>query len=302
MVEHDAATRAWQAHEATVVNVAYRLLGSVADTDDVTQEVWLRLRRTDLDAIRDLEGWLVTVTARLCLDHLRSATVSRRAYVGPWLPDPLVETAIPAPDALVTSATPAPDPVDRVTLDDSVRMALMVVLERLSPAERTAFVLHDVFGLPFDEVAGVVGRSPAACRKLASRARGHLATEAPRFRVERSALEALVTRFARACGDGDLESLVAVLDPDATGWFDSGGHLPDAPTGPIHGARAVAELLLASFAGRPATFEPALVNGGPGAVVKLHGRTVTVIALDVVQGRVARIHAVGNPDKLTHLR
>lgn len=301
MTDADAATQAFQTHRDTVVNVAYRLLGSMADTDDVTQEVWLRLRRTDLATIHDLEGWLVTVTARLCLDHLRSAAVARRAYVGPWLPDPVVEPPATGVDAPVATATPAPDPADRVTLDDSVRMALMVVLERLSPAERTAFVLHDVFGLSFAEVAGVVGRSTVACRQLASRARRHLAAESPRFTVEPTVRDAVVAQFSRACNDGDVTALVAVLDPDVTGWFDSGGVLPGAPTGPVHGRRPVAELLLASFAGRPATFAAATVNAGPGVVVRLAGRPVTVLALDVGGGLVVRIHAIGNPAKLQHL-
>jgi RNA polymerase sigma-70 factor (ECF subfamily) len=222
------------------------------------------------------------------LDRLRSFELRHRHYVGPWLPEPIVDVA--ADDR---------DPADRVTLDDSVRMALLVVLEQLSPAERTAFVLHEVFAVPFDQIAALVGRTPEACRQLASRARRRVeADPAARFRVEPAEHRLVVERFASACRSGDLATLVAVLDPDVIGDFDSGGALPGAPLGPLSGAVPIAHLLVRVFQGVLCRFEVTGVNGEPGVVVSLNGRVVAVISIAVNGGRVKLIHAVGNPDKL----
>lgn len=283
------AAALWRRHRTRVMDVAYRLLGSITDTEDIAQEAYLRLERQDLARLDDVEAWLVTVTSRLCLDQLRSARVTRRAYVGPWLPEPLV--VLPGSD---------PDPADRITLDDSVRLALLVVLERLSPAQRTAYVLHDVFGVPYDEIGRIVGRSPAACRQLASRARRRV-RDGQRFSVERDELRRVVEEFRRACAAGDVEALAATLDPDVTGEFDSGGLLPGAPTAPVAGSASVAELLLGFLETRPVRFVVAEVNGEPGVVVVLGERVVTTLVLRVAEGRVDHIHAVGNPEKLRHL-
>ena len=214
---------AWSAHRRRLLDIAYRMLGSLSDAEDVVQEAYARLARADRGAIDDLRSWLITVTGRLCLDHLRSADVKRRAYVGPWLPEPLVD--FPGADA---------DPADRVTLDDSLRMALLVLLEQLSPAERTAFVLHDIFQVPFDEVGAIVGRSPAACRQLAARARQHVQSETrtARFHIDATEQRRVAERFAAACNEGDLEALLKVLDPDVVGEFDSGGSTPWCSTHP----------------------------------------------------------------------
>ncbi len=276
---------AWVQHRRRVLDVAYRLLGSLTEAEDIAQDVWLRLTRTDQAEIRDIEGWLVTTTARLSLDHLRSAKVARTSYVGPWLPEPL----------LVANDQ---DPADQVTLDESVRMALMVVLERLSPAERTSYVLHDVFGVPFEEVAAIVGRSVAACRQLASRARRAIQAH-QRFPVDQAQLRITVEAFRQACEVGSVEALAAVLDTSATGWFDSGGLLPGAPTGVVKGPDAIAMRLLESVRSRPVVWEAGEVNGEPGVLLTLAGRVVTVIALEISGGFVTRIHAVGNPAKLT---
>ena len=196
----DELALAFEAHRPRLVRVAYASLGSVAEAEDCVQEAWLRLRRLpDPGSIRDLGAWLTTTVSRLAYDALGSARARRERYVGPWLPEPLVEH-------LSTD-----DPADRVTLDESVSMALLVVLERLSPAERTAFLLHDVFGFGFEEVAGVVGRSPAAVRQLASRARRHVEDGRPRFPPTRAEQQRLVTAFAAACGSGDMQQLVALL-------------------------------------------------------------------------------------------
>ncbi len=287
----DDITDLWHDHHQHVMDLAYRMLGSVAEAEDITQETFLRVARTDRTTIEDVRGWLITVTARLCLDQLRSARVRRARYVGPWLPEPLV--SLPGDQT---------DPADRVTLDDSIRLALLALLERLSPAERTAFVLHDLFGMPFEEVSEIVGRTVPACRQLASRARRHVRADQHRFAVDADEHRRTVEEFVRACGRGDLRALVDVLDPDATGEFDSGGLLPGAPDAVVAGATRIGQLLLGAFDGLPARFLTADVNGEPGAVVILRGRIVAVMAVHVRAGRATHIHAVGNPRKLRHLR
>lgn len=283
----------WRLHKGRMLDIGYRMLGSVAEAEDVTAEAYARLIAADLVAIEDPVGWLVAVTARLCIDRLRSAETRRRAYVGPWLPEPLV-------DAADRSSV---DPADRITLDDSVRMALLVILEQLSPAERTSFVLHDLFAVPFEEIAEIVGRSPAACRQLASRARRRIQSdpERPRTVVSHAEIEAIARRFANACADGDIDSLIELLDPAVMGDFDSGGAIPGAPLRAIDGAEPVAQVLMRSFQGHAVAFIVAAVNGEPGVVVELSGSVVAVISLGVRDGRIDLIHAVGNPSKLAHL-
>ncbi len=200
-----------------LLRLAYSELGDVGEAEDVVQEAWLRLERADAEAIENLDGWLTTVVARLALDRLRSARARRETYVGPWLPEPLASDD---------------DPADRVTLDESVSYALFTVLEQLSPAERTAFVLHDVFDVPFGDVAEVVGRKPEAVRQLASRARRHVKRERPRFTASRDEHERTVRAFAHAVAEGDLDSLVAVLDPDVV-WTSDGGGRATAARKPV---------------------------------------------------------------------
>lgn len=279
----------WTEHRRLVRDVAYRVLGSIADAEDVTQDAYVRLLAQDPATIENPRAWLVTVASRLSLDRLRSHEQSRRAYVGPWLPEPVV--------------TDEMSPEDRVTLDDSVRMALLVVLERLSPGERTAFILHDVFQLDFATIAGILGGSAAGSRQLASRARRKV-TEggAPRFAPDPATARTLAERFARACAVGDLDGLVAVLAADVHGDFDSGGLVPDAPTVELHGAETIARQLLVGFAGVRLDFAVARVNGEPGVVVRRDGRPVTVLSLGVTGGTIATIHAIGNPEKLRHLQ
>lgn len=283
----------WQTNRSRLLDIGYRMLGSVAEAEDVAAEAYARLLDADPERVTDPVGWLITVTGRLCIDRLRSADRSRRAYVGPWLPEPLVT---------VEDRT-AVDPADRITLDDSVRMALLVVLEHLSPAERTAFVLHDLFALPFEEVAEVVGRSPAACRQLASRARRRIRShpERPRQSVPRQELERIANRFADACSSGAIEPLLEVLDPDVVGDFDSGGNVPGAPLEPLRGARSVAAQLTRTFANRDLAFVVRDINGEPGVLVVGGDRTAAVICLVPVDDRIGVIHAVGNPAKLTKL-
>jgi RNA polymerase sigma-70 factor, ECF subfamily len=281
---------AWQAHRRRVLDIGYRMLGTLSDAEDAAQETYLRLVRTGVDGIDDVEGWLVTVAGRVCLDKLRADT-TRARYVGPWLPEPLVD--LPGAE---------PDPADRVTLDDSVRIALLTVLEQLTPTERLSFVLHDVFGLTFEQVAPIVGRSPGAVRKAASRARATIRDDAePRFDVPPQHARAVSDAFASACATGDLAALVALLAPDVVGEFDSGGRITGAPLGPLIGAELVGATLIRTLSGAGAIFATMPVNGQPGVVVSLHDRVMAVIAVETDGVRVHAIRAIGNPEKLARL-
>ncbi|UUZ92060.1 RNA polymerase sigma factor SigJ [Paenibacillus sp. P25] len=230
----------FEAERPRLLRVAYAIVGSVAEAEDCVQEAWLRLQRMkDPVAIRDLTAWLTTTVGRLALDALGSARARREHYVGTWSPEPLVED------------TGTSDPAERVALDESVSMALMIVLERLSAAERTAFLLHDVFGLSFDEVASVVGRTPAAVRQLASRARKHVEQGRPRFAPTRAEQRELVHAFATACQEGDLEKLVSLLDPEVVWRGDGGGKVSTVPE-TRQGAETVARGAARIHTGSPA--------------------------------------------------
>src|SRR5213082_2074231 len=216
MIENDTwVTQTWSDHHGFLLDVAYRLLGSYSEAEDTVQEAFTRLLRTDLDPIEDVRAWLVVVVSRLCLDQLRSARVRREAYVGPWFPEPLIHS-----DEMS-------DPADIVTMDESVRMALLIVLERMSPAERVVFVLHDVFDLPFEKVAKMVDRTPAACRQLASRARRRVTEEAGnhKFKIDPDEQRRIVDAFIAATSSGDVKALLPLLDPSVVGWADVGGTL-----------------------------------------------------------------------------
>ena len=287
---------AWRDHRHRVFGVAYRMLGGVSDAEDAVQEAFGRLARANIDEIDDVRGWLITVTTRLCIDELRRSRARRGAYMGPWLPEPIVTGTEPADRS-------QPDPADLAVLDESISVALLVVFEQLSPAERVVFVLHDVFGFTFDEIAVTVGRTPAACRQLASRARRHVEDHqrGARVTVTRPEQRALAQRFADACATGALDALIAVLDPDCVGEFDSGGVIPGAPLDPLFGADPVAAALVFAFHGSEATFDVADVNGEPGVIVQVRDRVAAVIAIDGHDGLVDHIHGIGNPDKLRHL-
>src|SRR5438445_4063996 len=224
------------------------MLGSVSDAEDVVQETFSRLLRQDPEQIQDVRGWLVVVTTRLCLDQLRSARSKRESYVGPWLPEPVIDDD-------------TADPAERITLDDSVRMAMLVVLERLTPAERAAFVLHDVFRFSFDDVARIVGRTTEASRQLASRARKRIAEETgpARFEVDREEVGRIADRFIEASTNGDFRALMDVLDPDVVGWTDTGG-LVGAPRAAVTGREQVASRFLQFLKTFRARLAPMQVN------------------------------------------
>jgi RNA polymerase sigma-70 factor, ECF subfamily len=269
--------------------IAYSHLGSVSEAEDVVQEAWLRLERAERPGIRDLRGWLATVVARLAIDALTSARARREHYIGTWLPEPLVATREDE------------DLADRVTLDESVSMALLVVLESLTPAERSAFLLHDVFGYSFEKVAGIVGRSPQAARQLAARARRHVEAARPRYPATAAQQRQLLEAFLAAAASGDLEALLALLDPQVEYRSDGGGRVPAAGQ-VLRGAERVANALAAMAAHYRGALEAAVVevNGAPGLLVEGQG-TVSVVALTVDAGRIRAIDVIRNPDKLRHL-
>jgi len=279
----------FEALRPQLTRVAYGMLGSLAEAEDIVQEAWLRLGRVDRATIDDLRAWLTTVVGRLALDALGSARARRESYVGEWLPEPYVEEY---------------EGEENPTLDESVSTALLVVLERLSPAERTAFLLHDVFDLPFDKVAAVVGRSPAAVRQLAARARAHVEAGQPRFPAGAEEEARIVAAFAVAWQEGDHEALLELLDPDAVMRSDGGGKVPAAGK-PLLGADRIVRALM-GFARAAARHgvEPegrfARVNGAAGLVIEERGAT-NVYSLTIDAGRITAIDVVRNPDKLRRL-
>jgi len=280
-----------------LINLTYRLLGSLAEAEDAVQETyarWYAMTRQQQNAIESPGAWLTTVASRICLDLLRSARARRERYVGEWIPEPLPDRA----EQL--SGRPAgtvADPADRVTLDESVSMAFLVVLESMTPAERVAFILHDVFRYPFAEIAEIVGRTPAACRKLASSARRRI--HAPHAAATPTAQQAgLVRDFKHAWEAKDIDALIGLLDPDATATADGGG-LVSTLHRPIEGAAQIARYAVEIAGLAPdMTILERTVNGQPGLVAQRDGAVVTVMAFDIADGRIRHIWAVRNPDKL----
>jgi RNA polymerase sigma factor (sigma-70 family) len=294
----DPGLSAVMSERRQLINLAYRLLGSLADAEDAVQETYARWYAMSLQqraAIESPGAWLTTVASRICLDLLGSARARRERYVGEWIPEPL-------PDRTEwingRSGGTTVDPADRVTLDESINMAFLVVLESMTPAERVAFILHDVFRYAFGEVAEIVGRTPAACRQLASSARRRIrASQAPATPTAQRA--DIVRDFKQAWEAKDIDALIGLLDPDATAIGDGGG-LVSAELRPIEGGEQVARYF-ADLAGRApsnVTFLERTVNGQPGLVAQQDGVTVTVMAFDVAGDRIKHIWAVLNPEKL----
>jgi RNA polymerase sigma-70 factor, ECF subfamily len=276
-----------------LMNLTYRMLGSVADAEDVVQETyarWYAMSGQERQAIESPGGWLTTVASRICLDLLGSARARRERYVGEWIPEP-----VPAPTEWISGKLA--DPADRVTLDESINMAFLVVLESMTPAERVAFILHDVFRYPFADVAEIVGRTPAACRQLATSARRRIrASQAVQAPTSEQA--DIVKGFKRAWEAKDINALIGLLDPDATATADSGG-LATAHLRPIEGGEQIARTYVDIVSGAPGlTLLERTVNGQPGLVAQLDGVTVTVFAFDIAGDRIKQIWAVRNPEKL----
>jgi RNA polymerase sigma-70 factor, ECF subfamily len=297
MTSQDQLAAEFQRHRPHLQRVAYAVLGSISEAEDAVQEAWLRLeRQPDPEAIHDLKAWLTTTVSRLALDALGSARARRERYVGPWLPEPIIDRAQVM--AAGASSHRAEDPADRVTLDESISMALLVVLERLSPAERVAFLLHDVFGFTFEQTAEVTGRTAVNARKLAQRARRQVEADRPRDPPTRTQQLEVVAAFASACTDGDLERLVGLLDPDVV-WRTDGGGKVNAARAIHHGATKVARAMIALASRGSRGGYLAEINGVPGLVTQDSDGWTSVISLTVNAGRIVAIDIVRNPDKLT---
>jgi RNA polymerase sigma-70 factor (TIGR02957 family) len=283
----DSATEAFLAHRNLLFTVAYEMLGSAADAEDVLQETWLRWVGVDLDTVRDQRAYLVRITTRQALDRLRTLRRRKESYVGPWLPEPLLT---------------APDVAADVELADSVSMAMLLVLETLGPTERAVFVLREVFDLAYDEIAEAVAKRPAAVRQIAHRARAHVAARRPRGVVSpaqtRDALEAL----QRAVDTGDLQSLFDILAPDVV-FLGDGGGVKQAALRPIVGADRVIRLLAAGLGWIAAavSLQPAQVNGYPALIMRLNGEIDGVLAVRIDDGLVTGLYYVRNPEKLSRV-
>ncbi|MFC1436811.1 RNA polymerase sigma factor SigJ [Streptacidiphilus sp. N1-10] len=279
-----------------LLNIGYRMLGSVQDAEDVVQETyarWYALPEEAQQAIDMPLAWLTRVASRICLDHLVSARVRRERYTGEWLPEPVRDSA------LWTSSGKegGEDPADRITFDESVSMAMLVVLESITPAERVAFVLHDVFGMPFTDIAETVGRTPAACRTLASSARRHIARQRPGSSTPEEHRR-IVRAFRGACGTGDLDTLVSLLDPSVESRSDGGGKVR-AALRPVVGRDKVARLFLGLLRKEPEVeLVEEDVNGAPGLAVRIADAIVAVLTMDVRDGLITDLWMVVNPDKL----
>ncbi|MGY1894320.1 RNA polymerase sigma factor SigJ [Nocardia gipuzkoensis] len=279
-----------------LINLAYRLLGSLADAEDVVQETyarWYAMSREQQEAIEAPGGWLTKVAGRICLDLLGSARARRERYVGEWIPEPLPDHG----EWIANRSGGTADPADRITLDESVNMAFLVVLESMTPAERVAFILHDIFRFPFAEVAETVGRSPAACRQLAASARRRI--DSSRGPATPTARQADIVRdFKQAWEAKDINALIGLLDPDAIGIADGGG-LADALPHPIEGGERIARYIIGLTARTSGqTMLERTVNGRPGLVLQLGETTATVVAFEIAGDRIKRLWAVRNPDKL----
>jgi RNA polymerase sigma factor (sigma-70 family) len=290
MSEQDWLAERFQAHRPRLRAVAYRMLGSLSEADDAVQGAWLRLSRTDTSGVDNLGGWLTTLVARECLDMLRARTARREQPQGVHLPDPVIS----AQDGL--------DPEQQALLAEGIGLALLVVLDTLTPAERLAFVLHDTFAVPFDEIAPIVGRSPAATRQLASRARRRVQRQATVPDADLARQREVVDAFFAAAHEGDFTALVAMLDPDVVVRADTGA----APAGAwrvARGAVAVAEQLrtIGGFARLARFAQPALVNGAAGVMVAPGGRPVAVMGFTIRGGKITEIDILADPARLRRL-
>ncbi|MDT4899152.1 MAG: hypothetical protein QOJ78_82 [Pseudonocardiales bacterium] len=288
MDDNEFLAQRFEANRSQLRAVAYRMLGSLADADDAVQEAWMRLSRADTTDVANLGGWLTTVVGRVCLDMLRSRKSRREDPLDLHLPDPIV-----------TSANRI-DPEQEVLLADSVGLALLVVLQTLAPAERLAFVLHDMFAVPFEEIALVVDRSPASARQLASRARRRVRGSAAVPEIDLAKQREVVDAFLTAARGGDFEALVAVLDPDVVLRADTGA-LPGITTRVLHGAAAVASQALMFSRMARSTSLPVLVNGSAGVVSSSGGAALAVMGFTIVDGKIVEIHILADPERVGHL-
>lgn len=277
-------------YRGLLFSIAYRMLSSVADAEDILQETYLRWERANTAEIHSTRAFLVTIVSRLCINHLESARVRREEYVGQWLPEPVVT----APDA---------DPFLLVQVDESLSMAFLVLLERLTPVERAVFLLREVFDCDYPEIARTIGKDEVNCRQILRRAHQHVADVRPRFEVSPQQREKLLAEFLEATSSGNLGNLISVLAADAVLYSDGGGKGPAIPN-IVRGADRVARALLGSMeklVPRDLTIRRAQINGQPGVVSYRHGQPYAVVTLDIAEGHVRSVYILSNPEKLAHL-
>lgn len=284
----DSPADVFAAVRPLLFSIAYRMTGSVMDAEDIVQDAYLRWQEADHAAIQSPKAFLATVVTRLCINQLTSARARREAYVGPWLPEPLV-----------TADTP--DAAGSVELAESLSMAFLVLLERLTPNERAVFLLHEVFDFEYAEIARIIDKSEANCRQLLTRAKKHVGSARSRFHASPEQAERLLERFNDAVGAGDLNGLVTVLAEDITLWPDGGGKAAGAALNPIHGADSVARFMLGfarRFVPKERVVRQTEINGQPGFISYVSGNPVAAIVFDIRDDRIHTIYAIGNPDKL----
>ena len=294
-IEHDSAAGsmnsldAFNHHRRLLFGIAYRMLGTVTDAEDMVQETFLRWQQTPQTTVQSTKNYLATTITRLCIDHLRSARVRREQYVGPWLPEPLL-----------TQQTD--DPAAQVELADSLSMAFLVILERLSPIERAVFLLREVFEYDYPEIAQIVGKSAENCRQILRRSRQHLATQRPRFPVSHQQQEQITSQFLDAATQGNFQGLLTLLSKDVTFWSDGGGQVA-AALKPLHGAMKVARFLLAiQRKWLPATSAQIVeINGLPGILIRGESDIHSVMTFEVKDGYIQTIYSMRNPEKLKRL-
>ncbi|GAB1334347.1 RNA polymerase sigma-70 factor [Streptomyces sp. E-15] len=291
-VTADLATDVFEEHRPLLTGVAYRMLGRVADAEDVVQEAWLRWYHADRAEVREPRAYLVRVTTRLAIDRLRQVRASGEAYPGPWLPEPY----------LTEFADTAPDSAERAVLADTVSLAVLIVLESLSPLERAVFVLREAFGYPYAEIAALLDRAEPAVRQLAGRARRHVAERRPRYEVDPARRRDLTERFLAAAGEGDLAGLMSLLAPDVRLVGDSGGKAK-APVRVLRTADKVGRFLVGAARSAPAdlSFRVLEVNGGPALLLLSGGKPDSLVQVDIADGRVTSVYVLRNPDKLRYL-
>lgn len=287
-------TDPFEEYRSLLFAIAYRMLGSAMEAEDIVQEAYLRYQATPPESIRTLKSFLTTIVHHLCLDHLKSAQVQRENYVGPWLPEPII----------TGDETSLLSPLRQIIERESISMAFLVLLESLSPLERAVFLLREVFDYEYGEIAQITERDEAACRQLFSRAKKHIQENRPRFPASPEAHAKMVGRFMEACLAGDLDSLTNLLVEDVTIWADSGGRITGAARQPIHGRDKVAPALIGLVSRAPAgtTVEMIEVNGFPALLVRLKGQIMGVLTLEVEGEFIRAMRNVANPDKLAYLK
>ncbi|MCC6615204.1 MAG: RNA polymerase sigma-70 factor [Anaerolineae bacterium] len=282
----------FESQRGLIFSIAYRMLGSAVEAEDMVQETYLRYQAVPYDQVDSHRALLTTIVTRLCLNQMELARVKRETYLGPWLPEPLA-----------TDSDAALMPAQRASLDETISMAFLILLESLTPAERAVFLLREVFDYGYDEIASILGKEEAACRQLFSRAKRRIAEQRPRFQATPETHRALLDRFHQAIRDGDLDGLMAVLAQDVTLWADGGGKRRGAAIHPVHGREAAARFLMASTRLPDQAFTGAIerVNGEPALVIRAGGQALVVVFVSAQGDTISEVRAIGNPDKLRAL-